>query len=150
MVETSKIEADRWDRVLDAAAELADLIDSGGIEIDEYDRDHWAYLPIEAPEIPAVRDGAWLRTPIDAFILAELESKQLRPAPPASRETLIRRLCYDLTGLPPSTSQLQELLGPRVNVANPLDYHLQVRFVDYDVRATVDKMRRDGWPEQRR
>lgn len=71
--------------------------------IEDYERDHWSYYPIDSPPVPAVQDPAWCQTPIDRFILATLESEGLRPAPKADRSTLVRRLSWDLTGLPPNS-----------------------------------------------
>ncbi|MFL5339361.1 MAG: DUF1549 and DUF1553 domain-containing protein [Gemmataceae bacterium] len=64
-------------------------------------RQHWAFRPPIRPAIPAVHAASWLRTPIDAFILAKLEAAGLKPAPEADRLTLLRRVTVDLTGLPP-------------------------------------------------
>src|SRR5687768_4912158 len=64
--------------------------------------DHWAFQPATRPAVPPVRDANWCRNPIDRFILARLETEQLSPAPETDRRTLLRRLSYDLTGLPPS------------------------------------------------
>ena len=68
--------------------------------------DWWAYRPLVRPEAPPVKAPAWLRNPIDAFILAKLEAKNLAPAPPAARGALLRRLSYDLTGLPPTRAEI--------------------------------------------
>jgi mono/diheme cytochrome c family protein len=67
---------------------------------------YWAYKRVHRPAVPAVKDTAWIRNPIDAFILAKLEANNLRPAPPAERPALVRRLYYDLTGLPPTPEQV--------------------------------------------
>ncbi len=69
------------------------------------DREHWSFRPIVRPEVPTTSDMAWTRNEIDHFILAKLEAKQLGPQPQAARETLIRRLSFDLLGLPPSPEQ---------------------------------------------
>ncbi len=69
--------------------------------------DHWAFRPPRPAPEPAVRDRSWPRTPIDTFILASLEAAHLAPAPPADRRTLLRRLSYDLTGLPPTPSEVE-------------------------------------------
>jgi hypothetical protein len=74
-------------------------------------RDWWSLRPLTRPEIPAVRDGAWVRTPVDAFILATLEAKGLRPSPAADRRTLIRRLTFDLHGLPPTPGEIDAALS---------------------------------------
>jgi hypothetical protein len=81
------------------------------LPIDPYDRQHWAFRPLVAPAVPAVRDHAWPRTSIDHFILAELEARSLAPAPAADRQTLIRRLTLNLTGLPPTPEELATFLN---------------------------------------
>lgn len=75
---------------------------ASGFHIKPEDQKHWAFQPIKRPEIPAVKNAAWVRNPIDAFVLARLEKKGLAPNPPAIAKELIRRATYDLTGLPPS------------------------------------------------
>ena len=74
-------------------------------------KDHWAFVAPVRPPLPAVKDGGWARNPIDRFILAKLEANGLRPAPEASRATLIRRVTLDLTGLPPTPSQVREFVN---------------------------------------
>jgi hypothetical protein len=68
-------------------------------------KEFWSFRPIAKPPLPAVRDAAWVRSPIDQFILAKLEAQQLRPAPAADRRTLLHRVTLDLTGLPPSAAE---------------------------------------------
>lgn len=65
-------------------------------------RQGWAFRPLQKTATPAVKQQDWPRKELDAFILAELEAKKLTPAADADRVTLMRRLSYDLTGLPPS------------------------------------------------
>ena len=72
---------------------------------------HWAFRPPVRPPLPAVKDVDWIRTPVDQFILARLEAEQLRPSRVANKETLIRRLALDLTGLPPTPVQIDSFLG---------------------------------------
>ena len=67
---------------------------------------HWAFVPPVDVEPPDVGDESWIRTPIDRFVLRRLERAGLRPAPEASRRTLIRRLSHDLIGLPPTPEQI--------------------------------------------
>lgn len=62
----------------------------------------WAWQPLDDPEVPTVADADWARNPIDRFVLASLESRGLSPAPEADRRTLIKRVAYDVTGLPPT------------------------------------------------
>jgi mono/diheme cytochrome c family protein len=67
---------------------------------------HWAFVAPQRPPVPAVKDAAWVRNPIDRFVLAGLEAQGLSPSPEADAATLLRRLSLDLTGLPPSTAEL--------------------------------------------
>ncbi len=66
----------------------------------------WSFQPVANPAIPSVSEPGWVRTPIDAFVLAKLESVGLQPAPPADRRTLIRRVTFDLIGLPPTPQEV--------------------------------------------
>ena len=79
--------------------------------ITDKDRSHWAFQPVKKPSPPAVKNAAWVANPIDAFILAKLEAKGLAPSPPADRRTLIRRVCYDLTGLPPTPAEVEAFVA---------------------------------------
>jgi mono/diheme cytochrome c family protein len=85
----------------DQIALIRKWIDQGA----EYDA-HWAYVKPTSPPIPSVKDAAWPANPIDHFILARLEEKQLAPAPPADPRTLLRRLSFDLVGLPPTPEEM--------------------------------------------
>lgn len=73
-------------------------------------RDHWAFRPLSNVRPPVLDASAWPRGPIDSFILAKLEEVKLRPAPDADRRTLLRRLSFQLTGLPPTREQLAAFL----------------------------------------
>ncbi len=70
--------------------------------------DWWSLRPLARPPVPALdaESARWARTPIDAFLLAQLHEKGLSPAPEADRRTLIRRLAFDLTGLPPTPEEI--------------------------------------------
>jgi mono/diheme cytochrome c family protein len=68
---------------------------------------HWAFLKPERPPVPAVKNAAWVKNPIDAFVLARLEAAGLAPAPEADRRTLARRIALDLVGLPPDPAQVE-------------------------------------------
>ena len=70
------------------------------------DRDHWAFRPVTRPQIPHVMATHWPRNGIDHFILAQLQQNNLGPAPEAIRARLLRRLTFDLTGLPPTVADL--------------------------------------------
>jgi hypothetical protein len=68
--------------------------------------DWWAYKPVRADAPPQVADPTWQKNPVDAFLAKQHSQKNLRPNPPASKEQLIRRAYYDLTGLPPSPEEV--------------------------------------------
>jgi hypothetical protein len=68
---------------------------------------HWSFIAPTKPPLPEVQDKAWVRNPIDAFILAKLESLGLKPAPEADKRTLARRLSLDTTGLPPDPAVVE-------------------------------------------
>jgi len=70
------------------------------------DRAFWSFRPLRDAAPPAPKDASWARTPIDRFILAALDAKGLTPNPPADRRVLIRRLSFDLTGLPPTPDEV--------------------------------------------
>ncbi len=72
---------------------------------------HWSFVPPVAPPAPAVKDAHWVRDPLDRFVLARLEQEGLAPSPEAERETLLRRVFLDLTGLPPTPEELAEFLA---------------------------------------
>jgi cytochrome c553 len=70
-------------------------------------RAHWAYQPVKRPAVPQPRDKAWVASPVDAFVLARLEQNGMKPSPAASKEALIRRATFDLTGLPPTPEEVR-------------------------------------------
>jgi hypothetical protein len=78
-----------------------------GFDLPQRKRSHWAWRPVRPQDPPAVRDREWPRTAEDRFILAKLEAKGLAPAPPADRRTLLRRVSFDLVGLPPSPAEVE-------------------------------------------
>ena len=68
---------------------------------------HWSLIPPEQPPIPQIHNSSWVKNPIDSFVLKRLEKEGLKPSPEASRETLIRRVSLDLTGLPPTPAEVE-------------------------------------------
>ncbi|MCC6794921.1 MAG: PSD1 domain-containing protein [Candidatus Hydrogenedentes bacterium] len=84
--------------------------------------DHWAFKAPQRPATPAVNDAAWVRNPIDAFVLSQLEALNLKPSPEADRATLIRRLHFDITGIPPAPDEVDAF----VNDASPYAYEALV------------------------
>jgi hypothetical protein len=92
----------------------------------DIDRSHWAFQrPVDSsvPTFDAPADQNWVRNPVDAFVLARLKQKGLRPSPEANRRTLIRRLTFNLTGLPPTIDEIDGF----INDPSPLAYE---RLVD--------------------
>ncbi|MCW5980049.1 MAG: PSD1 domain-containing protein [Bryobacteraceae bacterium] len=73
-------------------------------------RRSWPFRPVQDPPVPAVKNTGWVRTPVDAFVLAKLEAARLEPAPPADKRSLIRRATFDLTGLPPTPDEVDAFL----------------------------------------
>ncbi|HMC65486.1 MAG TPA: DUF1549 domain-containing protein [Gemmataceae bacterium] len=74
------------------------------------EKSFWAFQPPAKPPLPTVKHVAWIKSPIDEFILAALEQKGLQPAPPAEKRVLIRRATFDLTGLPPTPEEIDAFL----------------------------------------
>lgn len=72
---------------------------------------HWSFIAPTRPRLPPVKNRDWVRNPIDTFVLAKLEMAGLQPSPAADRETLIRRVTLDLTGLPPTPAEIDEFLN---------------------------------------
>jgi hypothetical protein len=80
------------------------------------ERRHWAFQPrkdVAPPVFTAPADKSWVKTPIDAFVLASLRKAGLTPAPPADRATLLRRITYDLHGLPPTPEEIDAFVADR-------------------------------------
>ena len=73
--------------------------------------DHWAFAPLRAPEPPAIHDARGVRNPVDRFLQAALEAAGLSLGPEADRTTLVRRVCFDLTGLPPTPEDVATFLA---------------------------------------
>lgn len=99
-------------------ARIADWIDAGAPYDGPLDRKaarrvstHWAFQTPKKPSIPLVKNAAWVRNAIDAFVAAEQEKHGLHPVPPADRRVLLRRVYLDLIGLPPTREELQAFLA---------------------------------------
>jgi hypothetical protein len=107
-------------RFLFAATATAVLLWAAeGVSPESYtaaERRHWAFQKPLSPEVPpftSSADRAWVKNPVDAFVLARLQKDGLKPAPAASRATLIRRVYYDLTGLPPTPADVARFVSDR-------------------------------------
>lgn len=73
----------------------------------------WAYQPVRSPEVPSVQHSKWVRSPIDAFVLAKLEEKGIKPSPEADRATYIRRATLDAWGLLPTPEEVKAFVNDR-------------------------------------
>jgi mono/diheme cytochrome c family protein len=80
-------------------------------QVNEEARNFWAFRPVKRPAVPEVKNKAWVRSAIDTFILRGLEKNGLTPAAPADKVALIRRATYDLTGLPPTPSEVDAFVA---------------------------------------
>src|SRR5437868_41812 len=101
--------------VLMAAPEVTDTAPLGTFT--PVERRHWAFQPRKDVTPPVFTDAAakaWIRTPIDAFVLAGLRKAELTPAAEADRATLIRRVTYNLHGLPPTPEEVAAFVGDKV------------------------------------
>ncbi len=71
---------------------------------------HWSFIPVTKPKVPKIHEKDWVTNPIDNFILAKLETKGWKPEPKASKEKLLRRVTFDITGLPPTIEEIDAFL----------------------------------------
>src|SRR5277367_2338793 len=76
-------------------------------------KSYWAFQPVKKQPLPTVKNKAWVKTPIDAFILAKLEEKNLQPNARADKLTLLRRATIDMTGIPPTQEEIQAFLSDK-------------------------------------
>ena len=76
-------------------------------------RNFWSFRPVTKPSLPAVKNSKWCISPVDRFVLAKLEFNGLKPAPPADRRSLIRRVSFDLVGLPPTPEEVEAFVNDR-------------------------------------
>lgn len=126
------------------------------------DFDWWSFQPLIKPELPVVAAGGQATNPIDLFIARTLEEKGLTPSPPADKRTLIRRLTYDLTGLPPTPEEIENFLADdsadayqriieRLLASPAYGEHWARHWLDVVKYADTcgydkDKLRENAWP----
>jgi cytochrome c553 len=96
-------------------------------EYEKLKKEHWAWQPLSRPAVPTLKDSKWARDDIDRFILAKLEVKGLKPVGDADAVTLLRRVKFDLTGLPPTPTEIDEFLR---NSVLSTQYSVLEQFVD--------------------
>ncbi len=122
---------------------------------------HWSFLPVSNPEIPSVSSTDWPSNSIDHFILRKMEEKGLKPNIKAGKENLIRRLSFDLTGLPPSLTEIDDFLDDKSDNAyekvvdrllnsSPYAEHMTANWLDVaryaDTHGYQDDLGRVMWP----
>ncbi len=98
-----------WPQSENESFESEPTIEAAGVLTEER-IGHWAFQPMGKYEPPTACDTTWSQSPIDNFILQKLEASQLEPAPPADKLTLLRRVTFDLTGLPPSPAEIRNFM----------------------------------------
>ncbi|MFT5466521.1 MAG: hypothetical protein ACI8UO_001621 [Verrucomicrobiales bacterium] len=96
---------------------------TGGALVEAFDLkkrfdEHWSWRPVANPEPPSVKNGDWAKSPIDQFVLAKIEAAGLQPAKPADKRTWLRRVYFDLIGLPPTRDQIAAFLADNSPSAN--------------------------------
>jgi Protein of unknown function (DUF1553)/Protein of unknown function (DUF1549) len=105
-----------------SVAVLAVFAARGGVRAADYDTSkpappHWAYQPIGHPDVPSVKHQKWVRTPIDAFVLAKVEASNLSPSPDADRAAFIRRATLDAWGLIPTPEEVKAFVSDKSSTA---------------------------------
>ncbi|MCB1121391.1 MAG: DUF1549 domain-containing protein, partial [Verrucomicrobiae bacterium] len=115
---------------------------------------HWSLVPPERPQIPEVSDPAWVRNPIDAFILARLDAEGLKPSSPADPGIFARRVFFDVTGLPPSPEEVERFFNTRLEASVDGLFHskaygekMAIRWLDAARYADTSGYQNDGWRE---
>ena len=107
--------------VPEAQIKLIETWINQGAKIDEV-KLGWPYTPVVMPAVPKVKNTAWVKNPVDAFVLAKLEANGLKPSPPASKTALLRRVYADLVGMPPTPVEA----GAFLNDTSPNAYEKMV------------------------
>lgn len=101
-----------WPGTVPVAAEANKAPKNSSVrEFTASEKAFWAFQPLQHPAVPRVKNTAWIKSPIDAFVLEKLKARKLAPAPPADKLTLLRRATYDLTGLPPTEAEIRAFLA---------------------------------------
>jgi cytochrome c553 len=94
----------------EAAVQARPTPSGEGFKITAKDREFWSFQPVTDPPLPQVQDRSWPKTSLDHFVLARLEANGLRPVAPADKRTWIRRVTFDLVGLPPMVEEIDAFL----------------------------------------
>ena len=122
---------------------------------------HWSFLPLKKPELPKVKNEGWVKNGIDHFVLARLEQEGLQPSEEAEKEQLLRRVSFDLTGLPPTLSDLENFLNDsdsdayakaidRLLASDAYSENMTAKWLDLaryaDTHGYQDDLERVMWP----
>ena len=99
---------------------------------------HWAFVAPEKPAVPTVANASWAQNDVDRFVLAKLETMQIAPSPEADKETLIRRVSMDLTGLPPSPAEIDAFVTDESDVAYEALVDRVMQSAHYGERMAID------------
>ena len=99
------------DRAVDDASDDQGQQQVEEVPLDEFDRQHWSWSPLVRPEVPAATDDRWSQTALDRFVRRRQAERQIPPAGAAARQVMIRRLTFDLTGLPPTPDQVKAFVN---------------------------------------
>jgi hypothetical protein len=95
----------------DGALKIDATVHKGPPQVNDENRKFWSFQRVKKPDVPEVGSSGWATNDVDRFILAKLEAHGLAPNPRANRQTLIRRATYDLTGLPPTPTEVQSFVA---------------------------------------
>lgn len=101
---------------------------------------HWSFIPLEEQKVPDVKGSEWIKNPIDRFVLARLEQEGLQPSSPAGKEQLIRRVTFDLTGLPPTLPEIDAFLADESSQAYEKVVDRLLASKAYGERMAIDWM----------
>lgn len=101
---------------------------------------HWAFIKPEKPDIPTISNKDWINNPVDNFILKKLEQEKLQPSPQTEKELLLRRVSFDLTGLPPSVKDIQNFLSDNAENAYEKQVDRLLNSSQYGEKMAMDWM----------
>ena len=101
-------------------------------------KEHWSFIPLTPVDLPQVKQTSWPKTRIDAFVLKRLEQAGLKPNPETSREQWLRRVSFDLTGLPPTLEEIDQFLSDQSETANETVVDRLLASPRYGERMAVD------------
>ncbi|MEM6347013.1 MAG: DUF1553 domain-containing protein [Bacteroidota bacterium] len=119
-------------------------------------KQHWSFIPLEPIEPPSVKQADWVQNPIDNFVLQSLDRQNIAPSPAAEKERILRRVTFDLTGLPPSLEEIDAFIADdspdayekvvdRLLASDSYGERLAMEWMDVARYADSHGMHADGW-----